>query len=181
MRIFYIITCIVLWILIIIQIVQIIRSRKLLKRQFKELEELNDLYERCETIHSEMLKEKQEYQDAKERLLATMLPDLEETTDDDTPPQEGEGPEFLYSHKNNEITIHAARCDLEWLATEIGYVTHRLYCGLYFKEPESAEVFREFVTMVIAGDDSLTWDISTANVGNIIIIPMEVEETADEE
>lgn len=180
----YLLSIIVLWILIAFQIVRLIRSTRLLKRQFKELEELNELHEKCETIHGEMLEEKQKYQEAKERLLATLAPDLEETTADDTPPQEDEGPEFLYSHKNNEITIQAARCDLEWLATEIGYVTHQLYCGLYSKEPESAEVFREFVTMTIAGDDSPTWDTSVANnVDNMVIIPGGTEEEAsgDEE
>lgn len=181
MKTVYLISIIVLWTLIVIQIVQLVRSGRLLKRQMKELKELDDIHQKCNQLYDEMNEEKQKYQDAKERLLATLLPDLEETTEDDTPPQEGEGPEFLYSHKNNEITIHAARCDLEWLATEIGYVTHRLYCGLYSKEPESAEVFREFVMMTIAGDDSPTWDISIANVGNMIIIPKEVEETADEE
>lgn len=181
MKTVYLISIIVLWALIVFQILQLIRSVRLLKRQMKELKELDDIHQKCNQLYDEMNKEKQKYQDAKERLLATLLPDLEEATDDDTPPQEDEGPEFLYSHKNNKITIQAARCDLEWLATEIGYVTHRLYCGLYSKEPESAEVFREFVTMAIADDDFPTWDISVANFENMIIIPKETEETSDEE
>lgn len=181
MKTVYLICITILWILIAIQIVQIIRSQRLLKRQMKELKELNDIHQKCDKLYDEMNEEKQKYQEAKERLLATLMPDLEETADDDTPPQEGEGPEFLYSHKNGETTIQAARCDLEWLASEIGYLTHRLYCGLHSKEPESAEIFRDYVTMVIAGEDSPTWDTSVANTSNMIIIPKETEETTDEE
>lgn len=181
MKTVYLISIIVLWTLIVIQIVQLVRSGRLLKRQMKELKKLDDIHQKCNQLYDEMNEEKQKYHDAKERLLATLLPDLEETTDDDTPPQEGEGPEFLYSHKNNEITIQAARCDLEWLATEIGYITHRLYCGLHKKDPASAAIFRDFVTWSIVGESSPTWDTSIANEGKMIIVAGESQEDSNDE
>lgn len=177
MKTVYLISIIVLWILIVIQIVQLVRSSRLLKRQVKELEELNDIHQKCDKLYDEMNEEKQKYREAKERILAKHLPSFEDVSEDDTPPQEDGDPEFLYSHKNGEIIIQAAKCDLEWLATEIGYVAHRLYCGLYAKDPAAAEEFRGYVTAAIAGDESPTWDTSVANnVGNMVIIPGEAEE-----
>ena len=182
MRIFYIITCIILWILIILQIPSMIRTTKLLKRQMKSLEEIEDLHHQCENAYKELEEEKQKYRDAKERILATMLPDIEETSNDDTSSQEDGEPEFLYIHKNSTITIQAARCDLDWLATEIGYIVHRLYCGLHEKDPASAAIFRDFVTWSITGESSPTWNTGIANESEMIIVPGEAQEDdADEE
>lgn len=176
MRTVYIITCIILWILIVLQIPSMIRTAKLLKRQMKSLKEIEELCQQCENVYKELEEEKQKYRDANERILATMLPDIEETSDDDTSSQEDGEPEFLYIHKNGIITIQAARCDIEWLATEIGYITHRLYCGLHGENPASAAIFRDLVTWSIRGESSPTWDTAIANASEMIIVPEEAQE-----
>ena len=179
MRIAYLITCIILWILICLQIPAIIRFNSLLKRMKKDIEEIDDLQQECEKAYKEMLEEKQMYKQAKEELVAKYLPDFEDAAFESA--SDDGDPVFHYIHENARHIIHAERCDLEWLSAEVGYLVHKLYCGLHSKDPDAADSFKEYVSWIISGEDSPTWNANEDDDENIFIVTRDQNQEKNQE